>query len=558
MAKGAQEGGSIFGFDASLLPGLPLAAMVVTSTGEVLAENTLAHSLKSALSEGHTPEVLGFIGRCANTGRPMAESVLLPGLAGALYFELTIIPLAERKTVLLLARDVTLERNLRLALVESRQRYKDLVEISSDFSWETGLEGAFVFVSPRGALGFTADQLVGNHPAMLVDEVHAEEARIFSTRHAVEEAELWMKRANGTPACVMVSAAPLLGPAGDWRGARGVCRDITDMRERDAALAQAANRERLLAYIVRTIRDEVEPSNMLTAAADATARALSSEGCQIFRVKDGHFFAASHFGTVGDSEAARSLLGSLDAGAQTVEMALGGWQILASVARYRQEPNGAVCLWRSAKGAPWHDDERLLISDVANQIGIANEQIINHERILNLSRTDGLTGLFNRRAFFEEIGRRFNRLERDGKPAALIYVDLDNFKMVNDIHGHQKGDEALLALKELLVNNTRPIDLVSRLGGDEFAVWLEGADIEVAEKRAKALLEAGQSLRVFSGTPEKPLCVSLGIAVHDPNLPETLDGMVARADEAMYEVKRSGKGNFRIAKPAEKKAGGKA
>jgi GGDEF domain-containing protein len=63
---------------------------------------------------------------------------------------------------------------------------------------------------------------------------------------------------------------------------------------------------------------------------------------------------------------------------------------------------------------------------------------------------------------------------------------------------------------------------------------------------------------VFSGTPEKPLCVSLGIAVHDPNLPETLDGMVARADEAMYEVKRSGKGNFRIAKPAEKKAGGKA
>ncbi len=555
MTRGDNKGDGIYGFDASLLPGLPLASMVVTAEGEVLAENALAHTLKAALSEGHTPEVLGFIGRCANTGRPMAESVLLPGLAGALYFEMTLIPLAEKRTVLLLARDVTLERNLRLALVESRQRYKDLVEISSDFSWETGLDGAFVFVSPRGAMGYSADQLVGHHPKMLVDEAHAEEARVFSTRHAVEEVELWMKLAGGAPSCVMVSAAPLLGPAGDWRGARGVCRDVTDMRERDAALAQAANRERLLAYIVRTIRDEVEPANMLTTAAAATARALSSDGCQILRVKDGHFIEAAHFGQVGDSEAARSLLGTLEAGAQTVELALGDWQLLASVARYRQEPNGAVCLWRPAKGSPWHDDERLLIGDVANQIGIANEQIINHERILNLSRTDGMTGLFNRRAFFEEIGRRFNRLARDGKPAALIYVDLDNFKMVNDIHGHQKGDEALIALKDILIKNTRPIDLVSRLGGDEFAVWLEAADLDVAEKRAKALLEAGQALRVFSGTPEKPLCVSLGIAVHDPKRPETLDGMVARADEAMYEVKRAGKGNYRIAGPALAQAG---
>ncbi|TAN51245.1 MAG: GGDEF domain-containing protein, partial [Rhodospirillales bacterium] len=453
--------------------------------------------------------------------------------------------------VMVFGRDVTLERNLRMALVESRQRYKDLVEISSDFSWETGLDGRFVFVTPRGALGYSADELVGRPPTDLLAEGHEDEASLFSTRAAVEDSEMWMRRADGGQSCVLVSAAPLLGPAGEWRGARGVCRDITQVRERDAALAQASNRERLLTYIVRTIRDEVDPANMLGAAAEATARALSCSGCQIFRAEAGHFALAANFGDHGLAETIQPMLTSLEGGASTAEISLNGWQVLSAVSRYHRDANGAVCLWRKAGSAPFCDDERLLILDVANQIGIANEQIVNHERILNLSRTDGLTGLFNRRAFFEEIERRFNRLARDRKPAALIYVDLDNFKMVNDVHGHQKGDEALLALKNVLIHNTRPIDLVARLGGDEFAVWLESADNEVAEKRAQALLEATHPLAAFSGTPEKVLGASLGLAVHDPRRPETLEAMIARADEAMYEVKRSGKGSYKIAQPAQ-------
>ncbi|MBF0355094.1 MAG: diguanylate cyclase [Alphaproteobacteria bacterium] len=540
-----------FKIDAGVLTSSKAAVLVVTSGGEVLASNPSAGVLVEAIRDGHTPEVMGYIGRAAVTGHPMNESVLLPGIGGPVYYELAILPLAAPATVMVFGRDVTLERNLRMALVESRQRYKDLVEISSDFSWETGLDGRFVFVTPRGALGYTADELVGSLPGRLLAEGHENESNLFSTRIAVEDRETWMRHADSGQACVLVSAAPLLGPAGEWRGARGVCRDITQVRERDAALAQASNRERLLTYIVRTIRDEVDPANMLGAAAEATARALSCTGCQIFRAEGGHFSLAANFGDHGLAESIQPMLSSLESGASTAEISLDGWQVLSAVSRYHRDANGAICLWRKAGSALFCDDERLLILDVANQIGIANEQIANHERILNLSRTDGLTGLFNRRAFFEEMERRFNRLARDRKPAALIYVDLDNFKMVNDVHGHQKGDEALLALKDILVHNTRPIDLVSRLGGDEFAVWLENADVEVATKRAQALLEASHPLASFSGTPEKPLGVSLGLAVHDPRRPETLEGMVARADEAMYEVKRAGKGSYKIAKPVQ-------
>lgn len=545
-----------FTIDAEVLSASKAAVLTVTSEGEVLAANPAAQPLVEAIAEGHTPEVMGYIGRAAVTGRPMNESVLLPGVGGPIYFELAILPLVGEKAVMVFGRDVTLERNLRLALVESRQRYKDLVEISSDFSWETGLDGRFVFVTPRGALGYSAETLVGSTPSSLLAEGSEDLVSLFSARTALEDSEVWMRRRDGTLACVLVSAAPLLGPAGEWRGARGVCRDITQVRERDAALAQAANRERLLTYIVRTIRDEVDPANMLTAAAEATARALSADGCQLFRTRGDKFEPEANFGEHGDAALTSASLANLAGGAQSVELNAEGWHILIAASRYHREANGAVSLWRKDGSPPFNDDERLLILDVANQIGIANEQIANHERILNLSRTDGLTGLFNRRAFFEEVERRFNRLARDGKPAALIYVDLDNFKMVNDVHGHQKGDEALLALRDLLVHNTRPIDLVSRLGGDEFAVWLENADTEVAEKRAGVLLEASKVLEALSGSPEKKLGCSLGLAVHDPRRSETLESMIARADEAMYEVKRSGKGSYRIAKPAQGQGAG--
>jgi diguanylate cyclase (GGDEF)-like protein len=230
---------------------------------------------------------------------------------------------------------------------------------------------------------------------------------------------------------------------------------------------------------------------------------------------------------------------------------LNGWHVLSTVSRYRHSINGAILLWRDPSRTSWSDDDRLLIDDVANQVGLANEQIANHERILRLSRTDSLTGLFNRRAFFEEIARRFSRLAREHKPAALIYVDLDNFKLVNDIHGHHTGDQALLAVRDLLLQHTRPIDIVARLGGDEFAIWLEGAEESISVQRCQDLLRAAAGLLHYSGNAEKPLNMSLGLAVHGGPSHESLDELVARADKAMYEVKRDGKGAWRMAPPPE-------
>jgi len=530
---------------SNALDSFPSPVLVAAASGQVDGLNAEAAFIVDVAREGSLPGLTACVARTVATGRSQIEVVMVPGPAGSLLYELNVLPLADG-TALILAKDVTLESNLRSALVESRQRYKDLVEISSDFAWEVGADGTFIFVSPRGALGHSADQLVGRSPEELILEQPGVNGMIpFRSEKPVEDAEVWFRRADGVPACILASSSPLLDGEGRRRGARGVCRDITLERERDAALARANNRERLLTYIVRTIRDVVDPADMLKIAAEATARALGSTGCQIFRYQSDNmgYVSAAIFGEVGDAATVLANFATDDRFEGAVEQR----QSLAAVTRYRHDVNGAISVWRDGEATPWNDDERLLLEDVANQIGIANEQIANHERILTLSRTDALTGLFNRRAFFEELTRRFGRLARDGKAASLIYVDLDNFKLVNDVHGHKRGDEALQVVREILIQHTRPIDLLARLGGDEFAIWLEGADEEIAVRRCRQILEASKALNEFSGSETMPLTMSLGLAVHAPGLNENMNELLARADEAMYAVKRDGKCDFRVA-----------
>jgi diguanylate cyclase (GGDEF)-like protein len=338
--------------------------------------------------------------------------------------------------------------------------------------------------------------------------------------------------------------------AGHWHGARGVCRDLTQDREREAALGRARQREQLLGYIVGNIRDEVDPSNMLTAAASATGRALGAAGSRIYRrgsdkrIKIGAYYGGEAPDGLDDFVATHPG----DKGVETV--ALGGASVLIAPTTYRNEVNGAVTMWRTKEREPWDDDHRLLIHDVANQLGIANEQLANHERIVMLSLTDGMTGLLNRRAFFEEeLPRRFMRLQRNKQSAALLYVVMDNFKKVNDVHGHQVGDEAILALRDLMREYSHAGDEIARLGGDEFAVWLDNISPEAAAKRAETLIKASERLKKYSGMPEYPLGISVGIALYDPATDETLESLTARADEAMYAIKRAGKGGFRVAPP---------
>jgi len=533
--------------DPERIRSAPFPALLIDKVRKVSVQSQSGKFLAKSIDS----PALGIVFDQIDAGNgPVTQTITLEGPQGDLFFDVTVSP--TRDGYLLFAKDSSLEHNLRAALMDSRQRFKDLVEISSDFAWEVDGEGRFIFVSQRGAIGYEPNELIGKYSEDIVLKRDKKRSvNPFLSKIKLEREEVWVLRPDGEPACLMVSCLPLFDDNSLWVGARGVCRDITDERERDAALARAYHRDQLLAYIVKTIRDEVQPENMLTAAANATARALSANGCQIYRKKpDSGMIADSTFGSVPDEVpdlfTRLGVLAENEVGTYEFE----GWLAIYSATRYRRTINGAICLWREKKRGKWNDDDKILAIDVANQLGIANEQISGHERIVELSRTDALTGLLNRRAFFEEeLPRHIDRLKYNNAPAALIYVDLDHFKQVNDIFGHQKGDDILLMLRDFLLKHVRPGDAVARLGGDEFAMWLDDISSETAHNRCEGLIRNSAFFKDHSGSSDKPLGVSVGLALYDPQSDETVEGLISRADTAMYEAKRSGRGQFKTAAP---------
>lgn len=149
---------------------------------------------------------------------------------------------------------------------------------------------------------------------------------------------------------------------------------------------------------------------------------------------------------------------------------------------------------------------------------------------------DTLTNVLNARAFAQRVGQELERNRRYPRPLALIYMDLDNFKVINDTHGHQTGDAVLRLVADAMRTSVRTSDVVGRLGGDEFGVLMPETDAPLADAAAKRLVA---SLRnVFKGTPS--VTASIGV-VSCTATDASTDDLLRRADQAMYDAKKAGK-----------------
>jgi len=180
-------------------------------------------------------------------------------------------------------------------------------------------------------------------------------------------------------------------------------------------------------------------------------------------------------------------------------------------------------------------DVEQLISEIGALRGKVAQLQERVEQLDLLAHEDSLVGLPNRRGFIRALERLIDRVSRYQEKGALLFVDLDGLKLINDNFGHQAGDEALIQVARLLVGGVRKSDVVARIGGDEFAILLGHSDEESARETANRLGDLIAASEFRHGGEALPLSVAIGAAAIDAE--DTPETAMARADEEMYRRK---------------------
>jgi diguanylate cyclase (GGDEF)-like protein len=183
------------------------------------------------------------------------------------------------------------------------------------------------------------------------------------------------------------------------------------------------------------------------------------------------------------------------------------------------------------------EDHLRLLTLIAGQAAAILQRVLMYEEMARLAITDELTGLYNRRHFSNRLRDEITRAKRYEQPFSLLFLDLDNFKRINDAYGHVLGDRILSDLGRLLQKWARGSDLLARFGGEEFIAFLPMADSQqalAAAERLRATVEGHSFPR------RKRLTVSVGVATY-PEDGETMEDLVKQADEALYRAKKLGR-----------------
>lgn len=189
-------------------------------------------------------------------------------------------------------------------------------------------------------------------------------------------------------------------------------------------------------------------------------------------------------------------------------------------------------------------DERLMTT-FAGQLATAIEKIRLFDQVQQLAITDSLTGVSNRRHFFDLAKREFDRARRYRHSLCAIMLDIDRFKRVNDSYGHATGDEVLREVAKCCQRKLREVDLLARYGGDEFAILLPETGLASARLVADRLHQEIAQVVVHTGTASVSITASLGIGPLDDECAD-MDRLLQRADQALYAAKHAGRNCVRV------------
>lgn len=200
--------------------------------------------------------------------------------------------------------------------------------------------------------------------------------------------------------------------------------------------------------------------------------------------------------------------------------------------------------WLRTSKIPISDENGAIVGILGVYEDITERKVLEHKLEI-LAHYDSLTGLVSRAFFRSHVEQAVLRSRRHGSRVALMYLDLDKFKLINDTYGHASGDELLVQFATRIKLAVREIDVVGRLGGDEFALLMEDVPDEHAPRVVAEKIVQGMRTLFAIGSQQLQVSTSVGVAMLTPGM--TVDALVAKADEAMYAAKRAGRNRFAVA-----------
>lgn len=219
--------------------------------------------------------------------------------------------------------------------------------------------------------------------------------------------------------------------------------------------------------------------------------------------------------------------------------------------RYRARHKEGRYIWMEVIMRPISSEQRvgqkeLILAgrDISRRVAAEEALEASRRELERLSRVDALTGVANRRQLEERLPLALSRLERSGRPVALMYLDIDHFKRINDTYGHAAGDKVIQVFAQRLVSNVRATDLVVRLGGDEFVILLEEVTrASLAETIAEKIINAMRE-PITVGATTLTITTSIGAAFSDKHV--VAEDLMVAADDALYAAKEGGRNGYRV------------
>jgi diguanylate cyclase (GGDEF)-like protein/PAS domain S-box-containing protein len=414
-------------------------------------------------------------------------------------------------------------------LQQSEARFRDVANASADWIWEVDAEGRYTYASDtvRSLLGYAPEELIGKtafdlmppEDAPRIQQAFAEVAALGNEFRDLENVVL---DSLGRRHITLTSGTPIRDAAGRFVGYRGVDRDVTAARHAEAQQRLAAS-----VFTASTEGICVTDADACILSANPALVAMSGYPVEEIVGQTPRLFSSGHH----DADFYRAMWSEIERN--------GSWR-------------GEV--WNRRKGGEifpeWLSITAVRDGEgrVANYIGIFSditERKQAEESIVFLAHHDPLTRLPNRALLDDRIRQSIAKSRRNGKRAAVLFLDLDRFKLINDTLGHDVGDNLLGVVADRLCKVLRETETVARLGGDEFVIV--APDVDEVERVAVIAQKVVDAMTAPMEVGEHVLHVttSIGISIY-PDDGEDAPALLRNADTAMYHAKESGRNNFQF------------